>query len=577
MSSYNKYQQDQTININGINIQSVRGKKAQSKLLNKLSGINIGNNDVFLRNAVGINEYEKVIDPTNSATGYDIISRKAAALALQNQSIATMQFDYAYKRALFREFAGKDEIIDFVQDVCNAAIQYDNKSNKFCELGDLEHEYSKTIKHDLQEAYDNIYNLFGFNEGITAWNILREFIIDGYLAYEIVFDDYGQEIVGFNKLDVLELTYFIVDNKKVWVQNINDPINQRVILDSYMIYLSYSSNVAGAELSYIEPLIRPYNILKLLELTKINYNIIHAMINKVFTMPMTGMNKKQAEQEITQTMSNYYDEVYFNESEGQYYINGEANRLPLSKDYWFPEMEGSSPSVELKSAEGHNLNESEMLNYFYNSLKRASKHPFTRFDRSSGGGAIFGDSSDMNFENNRFAKFISRIQALFKPIVLKPLLNQMYVKHPELIEDPSFKNQLNVVFNGENYAEKWNYLNNLEKMSGIANSIQSNLLANDKPYLHIKWVMKHIMEFTDEDLDENRRYFLEDEDGGDAGSGGGGGGDTGGGGMGDFGGGDDLGGDDMGDDDLGGDDLGGDTGDDLETESDDTGDEEIDL
>ena len=33
-----------------------------------------------------------------------------------------------------------------------------------------------------------MYNKLGFNDGITAWNHLRDLLIDGFIAFEIVYD-----------------------------------------------------------------------------------------------------------------------------------------------------------------------------------------------------------------------------------------------------------------------------------------------------------------------------------------------------------------------------------------------------
>ena len=54
-----------------------------------------------------------------------------------------------------------------------------------------------------------------------------------------------------------------------------------------------------------------------------------------------------------------------------------------------------TPNMELVSPEGHNSNESDILTWFYNALKRASKIPFQRFEKENGGGNIFTDAAEM--------------------------------------------------------------------------------------------------------------------------------------------------------------------------------------
>ena len=37
------------------------------------------------------------------------------------------------------------------------------------------------MEQKIQDGYKEIYNLFGFNEGISAWHFFRNFLIDGIL------------------------------------------------------------------------------------------------------------------------------------------------------------------------------------------------------------------------------------------------------------------------------------------------------------------------------------------------------------------------------------------------------------
>jgi hypothetical protein len=91
--------------------------------------------------------------------------------------------------------------------------------------------------------------------------------------------------------------------------------------------------------------------------------------------------------------------------------------------------------MELVSPEGHNLNESDMLTWFYNALKRASKIPFQRFDKENGGGNLFSDASEMTRDEIKFYNFINRLRANFKELIVKPIKLQMLIEFPELKDD----------------------------------------------------------------------------------------------------------------------------------------------
>ena len=103
--------------------------------------------------------------------------------------------------------------------------------------------------------------------------------------------------------------------------------------------------------------------------------------------------------------------------------------------------------MELVSPEGHNLNENDMLTWFYNALKRASRIPFQRFDKENGGGNLINDSADMTRDEIKFYSFISRLRANFKEIIVKPIKLQMLIEFPELNDDEVILNQIDIVFN----------------------------------------------------------------------------------------------------------------------------------
>jgi hypothetical protein len=93
------------------------------------------------------------------------------------------------KGKLSLEEAIKDEIKSFIADIANDAIIY-NDDNYFCKVKDLPGEIDDTIRQKYLENFRKIYNLFGLNDGITAWNYFRNLLIDGFIAFEVIYDKY---------------------------------------------------------------------------------------------------------------------------------------------------------------------------------------------------------------------------------------------------------------------------------------------------------------------------------------------------------------------------------------------------
>lgn len=528
-------------NIGGLSNQQNKG--FFSKLLRNISNWGMDTDDMVIRNtnAVPINQTPTPVGYVDNM--YDIISRNAVAKILQQKAISYLDRGYPEKQRILREYARKDEIRDFITIVADEAIMY-SEDDDFCFPANLSEEFSEEIKKKYHENFKKIYNIFNFNNGTVAWNYFRTLLIDGFLAFEIIYDDKNKNIIGINQLDPSTLLPSIepTTGDSIWVQFPESPEFRRILLDSQIIYISYSSGAEFAETSYVENLIRPYNQLKLLEQTRIMWNVMNAMVNRVFTMPVAGMSRQMAEEQLAKIIMDYKDEVSFNEEFGVVTINGSPH-IQYNKDIWLTEGESGAPKVENLKFEGHDLNENDMLTWFYNALKRASKIPFSRFDKTNGGGNIFGDVTDMSRDELHFFHFIQRLRTVFKEIVVKPWKTKMILDFPELENDENFLTKINIQFNGSNLFHEWKKLNNLSKRAEVAGNLSNNLKgADDKPYFSIEWLVREIMKIDEDTLKDNERWKKR----GGTGSveGGGAGGDLSGGGLpptdlgaGDFGGG----------------------------------------
>jgi hypothetical protein len=540
---------------------AVENKGLFSRILRNLSNYGMNYDDMIIRNQVGIGINE---DPY-SARGnsmYDFFSQRAVASVLNRKSIPYLDKAYGDKRRILREYSIKDEIRDFVSTISDESIVFNDDSD-FCSPKSLSNEYPQEVRDKYQEYFEKIYNKYGFSDGISAWDMMRDFLIDGYIAIEIIYDDKKKNIVGFNRMrpETLVPAYEPAIGH-LWIQFPEDPQLRRIFLDSQIVYVSYSTQNDYSETSYVEGLIKPYNQLKILEQTRIMFNVINATVYQKFTIPIKGLSRQRAEEQIGQLIHDYSEEVEWDDSLGTLTING-AKHLPYNKQIWFPEGDAGTPNMEMVSPEGHDLNDETMLSWFYKSLKRASKIPISRFEGENGGGNLFGDASEMTRDEIKFHNFISRLRANFKELIVKPLKLQMLIEFPELTEDEVFTNRVDIDFYTNQIFEDWKKINNLAKKSEIVGTLLGVMRTDEKPYFHIEWIMDNIFKLTPEEKAENERYWARDAGAagasGEEGEGGEGGEDAGG----DFGesGGDmgDVGGDDAGGD-VGGEDAGGDTG-----------------
>jgi hypothetical protein len=132
-------------------------------------------------------------------------------------------------------------------------------------------EDADMLINNCQKAFKLIYQKFGWDKSNDAWNFFKQFLVEGYLAFEIVVDNLMKptEIIGFKVLDPVtlepEIGFDPVTGKeiKIWYQFKGDATLERRIPDSNIIYISWASGMIGERnrVSYLEGLIRSYTML----------------------------------------------------------------------------------------------------------------------------------------------------------------------------------------------------------------------------------------------------------------------------------------------------------------------------
>jgi hypothetical protein len=501
--SYNPLNRNNAIAINS----AVENRGLFSRVLRNLASWGMNYDDMIMRNQVGVGINEDPYSMQGDSM-YDFFSKRAVASVLNRKSIPYLDRSYADKRRILREYSIKDEIRDFVTTVCDECVIYSDKD--FCKPKNISNDYSQDIRDKYQEFFEKIYNRYGFSDSITAWNFMKDFLIDGYVAMEIVWDDKKKNIIHFNRLRPETLVpAFEPSIGNLWIQYPEDPQLRRIFLDSQIVFISYSTQNDYSETSYVEGLIKPYNQLKIIEQTKIMFNIINATVYQKFTIPVKGLSRQKAEEQIGQLINDYSEEVEWDDSLGTLSING-TKHLPYNKQVWFPEGDAGTPNMELVSPQGHNLNEDDTLKWFYNILKRASKIPVQRFEGDNGGGSVFTDAAEMTRDEAKFSNFIGRLRSNFKELIVKPMKLQMLVEYPELKDDEVFLNQLDIDFISNQLFEEWKKLGNMAKKIEILNTYTGIQKADGTPYFHIEYLIDHVLKLSSEEKEENRRYWIKD-------------------------------------------------------------------
>jgi len=420
-------------------------------------------------------------------------------------------FDTAYsgKRDELRKFSQNDEIEDILDILCDETIVYDEK-NFFCQPEILGLDISDEVNKDLNKYFRQIYYYFGFNTDQSAWYYYRKFLVDGYLSFEIIYSPDQKEVIGFKEIDPITLIpgYNHDDGKKVWVQYKDDPIKERKLYDSQIIYISYSSITTASRVSYVERLVRAFNLLRIMEHTRVIWAVTNASFRMKFIIPVGGKSKTRARQSLSQLMNSYKETVDFDWESASLQTDGKP-MLQFSKEYWLPSKEGESPEIETLGGEGPELNDTEALKYFSDKLKHVSKIPYSRFMYEDGGGDFNLAADGMIRDEIKFSKFIKRLRSTFQEILVKPLHIQMCLKYPEFTNDPQFKTQVALRFNEENVFAELKTMEIMEKRLEFIGNMRDSLMTTNQEtmeeeyYFDQEYLVKKYLKLSDDEIRGN--------------------------------------------------------------------------
>lgn len=502
----------------------LRGAKTQ---LTTLSRFGMKYDDLLIKNSQAIGYIEGQLSGFNTSLGDDLMKATLAlsdtTSSLKNKSIAFFQLDYVQKRERLRDLASNGEIEFIIETIADDAIVYD-EDNRFCYPNDLVGEisyrgknkdqrlnYQDKILEKYQENFEKIYNAWGFERGISAWQYFYQWLIEGHLAFEIIYDNLTnpKDIIGFKELDPSTLYPEVKKDSSgriylQWAQR--DPLNKmnRTLTDSQIIYISYSNEFRTKRVSFVERLIRSFNLLRLIEHSKVIWHTMNAPIRLKTTVPVGTKSIQKAKEDIREFTNTLKEDISFDGSTGELQVDGKPNIL-FYKNYVLPVNDrGEKIEIEALEYPGPNLSGSELLKYFQDKLKLDSKLPYSRW--SEGQGSYTLNAEGISREEIRYNKFIKRLRSAFKELITKPLYLQMCIDVKDLKADHRFSNAVGLLWHDDNVFEEIKTQELLNKRIATLNSLKAVVDDSGKPYFPTEYLIKEYMKLSDEDISKIRSY-----------------------------------------------------------------------
>lgn len=519
------YEKIDDINKEHMLLESQKKQGKFSKLLTTLSKYGMTYTDQVLKNM------QAIPADRNLQNKEDIGYHQSLYQGWDNSWTPKKEEDKSYsekalieKVRVLRKMATQPELEDILDILANECIVYDNDESYIATpfmdtalIQELNEKSAEEIRRCVDTSFYKLYMLLDFKR--NAWSLFKRWLIDGVLAFEIVYDDleHPKSIIGIIPIDPTIITRKVdQDGTEKWIM-FKDMVGlERTLLSSQIIYVKYSERDDGVDRqSYLERLIRPFNIYRIIEQAQIIWTTTQASFKMMFTIPVAGMNKARGLQTLQSAMNRYKEEITFNSETGELLTNGKVNQI-FNKEYWMPENENGKPEIETLVDNGPQLNDSDQLTYHLNKLYKISKIPLGRFDKDAQATWFGSDPTAVLRDEINFGRFVNRLRATWSEIILKPLRIQVSLSIPDIKNDKRILDAISLRFNTYNQFTEMMEIEIDTKRVEFIQTMHDSLTTqdaegNDVSFFSEKFLVLKYLKMSEADLELNEKYLLEEK------------------------------------------------------------------
>lgn len=458
---------------------------------------------------------------TNSFIGTQNIQHQGASLeSTENQYI--MQY---------RQLALIPTVDTAIEEIVSEAIISDEIEDSVkIDLADS--NLSDPIKSKVRKSFKKVLNLLDFKT--KGYDIFRRWYIDGRLNYHIIIDESNpksgiQEIRYIDPKKLKRIREIIPTNKNTQSVNPNSYTYESKVIE-YYIYNENGVDTGNALLAqgiriskdsivhtnsgltdpsnkivigFLHKSIADANKLNTLENSMVIFRLVRAPERRIFYVDVGNLPKARAEQYMYSVMQKYKTKLTYDTVSGK--VRDDRNIMSLTEDYWIP-RQGGSKSTEIGTLQGTQSNgTTDEVEYFRKKLMQSLNVPYSRL----AGDSVFsmGRSGEINRDEARFAKFISRLRTKFNQLFDELMKRELVLAQVMSLEEWEYiKKDVKYEY------LKDNYFTELLEADMLANRV--GVLAQVEPYVGTyfskEYVWKSILKMTDEEI-ANEKQRIKDE------------------------------------------------------------------
>ena len=371
---------------------------------------------------------------------------------------------------------------------------------------------SASIKKQMLEEFDNIYNMLNFKE--LGHDIFRRWYVDGRLYHHLVVDDTNLSA------GIQEIRY--IDSAKIrkvkQVKKIKDPVSGAALVekvDEFYIYqekpgsqtnaikltndsVSYCTSGLLDEhrkrvVSFLHKALKPITQLRMMEDSLVIYRLARAPERRMFYIDVGNLPRGKAEQYMKDIMAKYRNKLVYDAKTGE--IRDDRKHMSMLEDFWLPRREGGRGTEISTLPGGENLGQIEDIIYFQKRLYRSLNVPLNRLEQEQQ--FSLGRATEISRDELKFQKFIDRLRNRFATFFYEILKKQLLMKNIITEEDwLSWKNEVHIDFTRDNHFSELKEAELLREKIQTLDQIQNYV----GEYFSKQWVQKNILLFDDDEI-----------------------------------------------------------------------------
>lgn len=451
--------------------------------------------------------------------------------------------EYPEQRRVFRKLAKQPLILEIIETISKEAIIDSDDGELFASITlnkdivaglGLKPEFIESFQESVSKIYRKILKYLGFLDAELAQGKMEDYIVDGKLAYEIVYNAEdirdATEIIEIIPLDPLSIKkepqnngviHYVQTNEQggglhherrrenIYLKKEVESGNKRILKEHNIIFIDFADAVSGIpKTSFIERLIKQYNIYRILEQSKIIWHVSNSVPKMKYTVPIQGQNQQEMEATLASAMHSFHENINFDTETGELEVNGSAN-LPFSTPLWAVSSDSGDFDVQTIDQNGQDLSDFDDLMFWIRRIYRTANVPINRYDLDGSETWIGSDPQSMTQQERRFQNMLKSLRKQFSELILKPLKYQLLLIDPSLALDEDLMDCITLEFQKYEEFEKKlkqeKFSNSIDLIERAKNSmVTTDSEGNEHKYFSDQFLVEEYLELTPKQIARNK-------------------------------------------------------------------------